>query len=278
MLADEAPTGAVDGVVGALLEAKPAELLATGVRGAHWVLQRSITSGRSLSRRLSHRRRDPAGPDDLWHQARSSLGHAAAGKRHRLPGLGTLGQMLHLLPRETKPDFKSCAKGEQISVSLAPEPSDVLWENLEVKASERSLLQLTTYVLTTLLVAVSTVIFVQLTVGTKGNRASSAVTISLAAAASCSITGINHLIHTSCILLTHRERHQTKTAFERSLFTKLSIAYVANTVALPLAVGSVPYGVSQAWYESGGPVEQAQVLLFTSVAFTELFKVVQPGA
>jgi len=75
---------------------------------------------------------------------------------------------------------------------------------------------------------------------------------------------------------TNRERHTTKTAFERSLFTKLALAYVANTVALPLVVGSVPFGVTQAWYESGGPVEQAQLLLLSGALFTELYKVLQP--
>ena len=65
---------------------------------------------------------------------------------------------------------------------------------------------------------------------------------------------------------------------QRSLFTKLSLAYLLNSVALPALVGSVPLGITQGWYESGGPLEQAIGLLLSATVFVEGFKVLQPYA
>ena len=96
--------------------------------------------------------------------------------------------------------------------------------------------------------------------------------------ASAFIVAINLAIKTFVYAATRRERHVSTTRFERSLFAKLSIAYVANTVALPWLIGAIPFGLSQAWYEAGGPVEQAQALLLTGTIFEELYKLSQPIA
>lgn len=52
---------------------------------------------------------------------------------------------------------------------------------------------------------------------------------------------------------------------------------MANTVIIPLIVGSYSHGLSQGWYETGGAIDQAQLLLVTSTASVELSKILQPA-
>ena len=180
------------------------------------------------------------------------------------------------------------SNGAEVEVSVAPEPSDVLWENLEVTSAERQRATVLTYIVTLLIVTASAALFVVLTIFknrgaewfgfTPGTWAFSLFKLALSGSASGSIVGVNGAIFKFVYAATKRERHATKTGFERSLFTKLSLAYVANTVLLPILVGSVPYGMTQGWYEAGGPVEQALLLLITSTAFVEASKVLQPKA
>ena len=90
------------------------------------------------------------------------------------------------------------------------------------------------------------------------------------------IVGGNYVIKFYVYAATERERHISKTSFERSLFTKLSVAYLANTVALPFLIGLIPHGVSQSWYEAGGALDEAQVVLVSTVLIGEALKVSQP--
>ena len=63
-------------------------------------------------------------------------------------------------------------------------------------------------------------------------------------------------------------------AYERSVFNKLTLAYVLNTALLPLAVGLLPMGISQAWYEEGGLVSQSISLMIASGIGFSLFQAV----
>ena len=193
---------------------------------------------------------------------------------------GDLMQASDLQPR------LEAAAHRHVEVSVAPEPEDVLWCNLEVGDDERRRAVLLTYALTLLIVAAAGVGNYTLTLlklrGTAwlGLEASSWRTTSfrlgLSLASSSFIALVNLGTKAFVRESTARERHVSTTRFERSLFSKLCLAYVLNTVALPWVIGAVPYGFTQGWYEAGGPIEQALALLLTSVVFEEGFKLLQP--
>ena len=110
---------------------------------------------------------------------------------------------------------------------------------------------------------------------------SQAWTTALSAISSLVTIGINYALRYIVSALSAREGHDTQTEYERALFTKLSLAYVMNTVIIPLLVGIVTSSVvtgnpvDQSWYESGGVVNQAMVLVVSNFAVTELLKIVQ---
>ena len=90
----------------------------------------------------------------------------------------------------------------------------------------------------------------------------------------------NLLLKLTNRVLTGRERHGTSRARELSTFNKLATAYLLNSVLVPLLVYSFPIFVSQAWYENGGAVASAVILLAADIVsgvgrciqFPQLFK------
>ena len=52
--------------------------------------------------------------------------------------------------------------------------------------------------------------------------------------------------------LAYREGYSTWASYECAVFTKLALAYVINTSVLPLLVGVLPLGITQAWHEEHG--------------------------
>ena len=60
--------------------------------------------------------------------------------------------------------------------------------------------------------------------------------------------------------LAYREGYSTWAAYECAVFTKLALAYVINTSVLPLLVGVLPLGITQAWHEEHGQKRAALVL------------------
>jgi len=72
-------------------------------------------------------------------------------------------------------------------------------------------------------------------------------------------------------------RPPSRTFYERSLFTLLSIAWCINTVALPFVVGIIPFGLTQAFYEAGGVIQHVCLLAVIGVFATELGRVFPIG-
>ena len=81
------------------------------------------------------------------------------------------------------------------------------------------------------------------------------------------------------------ERLDTRSHVEVALFTKLIFVYGLNTVAVPLFVSFLTLydpieqapvlhvvGITQAWYESGGAVSRAVILMLSSSIVTDLFR------
>ncbi len=184
-------------------------------------------------------------------------------------------------------DLHAADPDRELLVTVAPEPTDVLWENLEIDGDERAQRTLRTYLATGLLVCLSAGCCFGLTAlkangpewlgfGRDNSWTAWSFSLGLSGATGLAIIGANYAIKLYVYAATEHERHISRTLHERSLFTKLSLAYIANTVALPALVGSVPFGPSQGWYEVGGLVDQAQVVLITGTLIKELLKLTQP--
>jgi len=99
--------------------------------------------------------------------------------------------------------------------------------------------------------------------------------LATSAAATVVTLFINECLYQTIRFMTSREGHNTRTDVETSLFSKLAAAYVVNTVLLPLAVGWVFDGVTQAWYEPGGVVQRAALLTLTNAVSSSLPYVLQ---
>ena len=147
----------------------------------------------------------------------------------------------------------------------APEPSDVLWHNLELSSTERRRRLLKTYSVFTVLIAVNTTFIL----GVKalqnmddiGWDAATQTWMSLLFAVSTFVT--NLALKLTNRALTSTEGHRTSREEELSTFNKLAVAYLLNSVLIPLVVYAFPLFVSQAWYEAGGAVESAVMLMLT---------------
>jgi len=81
--------------------------------------------------------------------------------------------------------------------------------------------------------------------------------------------------------MTDTEGLDTVTEYETSLFGKLSLAYIFNSVLIPIGVGSYfsarvsGVAVTQAWFEPGGVVNQAVFLIVTN-GLVCVLQVLQP--
>jgi len=175
-----------------------------------------------------------------------------------------LFQHLNNLFRESEfADLEASDPDRALLVEPAPEPTDVLWQNLEIDDDERFRRTCLTYVVTGMIVLMSAACCAVLTtlkhngpewIGYGRDDDSWwawAFSLGLSAVTAIGINVANFVIYTYVYAATEHERHLSRTLHERSLFTKLSLAYLANTVALPLIVGCVPFGPTQGWYEEG---------------------------
>ena len=150
----------------------------------------------------------------------------------------------------------------------APEPSEVVWRYVGICKREKRKRLARTYGFFGLLIAFNAAFVV----GVKTLQNHETVTawgtteqtfLALVFAASTSLTNLAmRLINR---MLTAHEGHHTYTSQEISTYHKLSVAYVLNTVLVPLFVFSFPFFVSQAWYEPGGAVSSAVALLFADM-------------
>ena len=68
-------------------------------------------------------------------------------------------------------------------------------------------------------------------------------TFLLSALASTVVVVVNLLLKWTIKYFVGVEGHDTKTDFEKRIFTMLSMAYVLNTVVMPMLLGALPFGV-----------------------------------
>ena len=65
----------------------------------------------------------------------------------------------------------------------------------------------------------------------------------LSAIASTVVVVVNLLLKWTIKYFVSLEGHDTKTDFEIRVFTMLSMAYLLNTVVMPMVLGAMPFGV-----------------------------------
>ena len=203
-------------------------------------------------------------------------------------------------------------KEEGVRVRRAPEPNDIYWENLELQPKERRnrkrlsiLLILVLLLLGTVLLYVarswqigyfqhlSTLCDTQSTLFCL----SDADVSSWRTLAGFAIVGVsagvtllvNQVLKAVTVWLTYREGHPTRSSYEKSSFTKLILAYTLNTVLAPILVSVLtlydPMSktltffigrfITQAWYESGGVVSQAIILIVCNAIITDFLRATQ---
>lgn len=181
-------------------------------------------------------------------------------------------------------------------VSSAPEPSDVVWENLGMGDEYQAKMQLRSFVATSIVLALACVIMIFVTVG-KGeltsnpgwtSTLSSAQTVvfirAITYSSSLVTLAINMLIKWVVTEGTEAEGLDTKSDVQSSLFFKLSMSYTINSCLIPIGVGVVQslfvtgtMYVTQAWYETGGVVDQVLSVIVMNMIVPEAKKVVPHG-
>lgn len=134
----------------------------------------------------------------------------------------------------------------------APEPPDIIWANLEVTPWLRRRRLLFTYSVFAVLIALNAGLVVGLKVaqnmeqvlqaeerlGALGKRGAAVLATGITLGTNVALKLVNRQ-------MTAGEGHQSSVDLESSTFTKLALAYTANSVLTPLAVGAFPYFVCQ---------------------------------
>ena len=149
--------------------------------------------------------------------------------------------------RERVPLLTSC------TVQAAPEPDAVMWEHLETPNSTRQTRTRVSFAVMLLLIMVNVAIIGSITLWQKAQESDSAgLNAYLSALIGVGMTLINYVTKILLRPLTAKEHHPTKTSLELSVFNKLAFAFMCNAVLVPLVEFSIPFFLTQAFYETGG--------------------------
>jgi hypothetical protein len=165
-------------------------------------------------------------------------------------------------------------------VQAAPEPGDVYWENLAASAWSHHLwdaantLAMTGVVLLSLgvLTAVSTVRAIVLL-----NEEYQGLELLLSLVGAGISVGTNALLERLCSVMSHLEKPRTRTAYERSVFSKLAPAFVINTAIAPLVVGCLEAARSGV-FSGAGANGDARVLAKVAQVLASVFGTSATGA
>ena len=176
---------------------------------------------------------------------------------------------------------KSVPPGGRSVLDQAPEPSDVYWENLHLSQTYTSFFVALSYllVIATLLASAACYTYVRFEQAALTERPpdlkivsddgvlarvglDNALVVSLSLSVACVLIlqVVNQILKGFIRFMVSREGWDTRTDFERSTFTKLSMALVTNSILMPLVVGCAQSllanetAINQSWYEPSGAV------------------------
>ena len=179
------------------------------------------------------------------------------------------------LPRSSRADTPP-------EVCTAPEPSEVCWESLELDdAHERRAIREGGLVLGALLllgaILICTAKYV-VSLDKQDPIHGGSVTTGLGLAATVITTAVNFVVKSTSSKYTTWEGQDTQTETEASLCRKLTMAYVANSVMIPVFLGIVfscsvgGFPIDQSWFEDGGVLTQAWMLVIVNALSKDLLK------
>lgn len=176
----------------------------------------------------------------------------------------------------------------------APEPSEVVWQNLELDDKHESRQLRLGLAIITFIVVVGVAVTLVVRQNKVENQEkpfvdpnedfvlSNFITFLLTVGSSVTIAGFNGLLKVTSLILTQREGQDSQTEYEASFFAKISVAYVVNSAAIPLLIGAIfswfvsGRMIDQSWYESGGVLSQAWLLMLINAFAKDMLKVIQP--
>lgn len=196
----------------------------------------------------------------------------------------------------------TCHAGEKVVCNASCEPEEVYWQNLALDDAYQVRTERWAYaciaavcLLAAGLIAGLKVVavnykednsFLELIDGkvertyTEGTK-----NLSLAISTAISLVSVlaNGLLKMLVIWWTKREGQDTQTEHQRSIFSKLTIAYVVNSTMTPIVLGFIQSGnssgnaIDEAWYEAEGIVYQVLFIVLINAVAVDAIKIFPPA-
>ncbi|OMJ68561.1 hypothetical protein SteCoe_33950 [Stentor coeruleus] len=141
-------------------------------------------------------------------------------------------------------------KGHFITTEMAPEPSDVYWENLSAGYLSKQIRRIITYSIALLTIGITFIVlfFIKNYQKSNSNTHGSAKYIG-SAFSSLLVISINIFLSISIRIYSKEEMHHTWSTYNLSVSKKLVIALFLNTGIIPLVIS---YNYITDWFNTGG--------------------------
>jgi len=182
--------------------------------------------------------------------------------------------------------------GKEVHIERAPEPTDILWENLNYGSWEKFKKRMVTRTVSTILILISFGLIVLINWG-QGEALNaygpkSHVVEALSGTGSILIVVINAALGIATRILTNREMHGSQTSFFTSVADKLSMAQFLNTAFTTLLAqialhnafkqdGSFELGLDAIpFYGKGGLVENMFYVFISNAFLTPILALLDP--
>ncbi len=182
-------------------------------------------------------------------------------------------------PPQCRERFCGCFYGGGVTCFDAPEPEDIYWENLEFDGSAFQTEQrLFTSGVSAFVIFIAVLISIAVRVLQSSYKPDGSLIVNLiiSLGSAVIISLANLILQMLLPKLAKREAYGTYIAYELAVFGKLSWAYLLNTTLLPLAFALAPVGLTQAWYEEGGVIQQAFYMMVASGSGFPIVQLTQP--
>ena len=179
----------------------------------------------------------------------------------------------------------SNAFNDSISANLAPEASDIIWENLNVTLPYRVFRRIVTWTVMLLVVIGSFFLCLLIKDTQQGwldgdaSHADYASFKCFSMLLSVAIVGINQVLGVTARLLTAQEKHETWTHFHLSVCYKLSLFQVLNTTVLLIVINSVRLSTMEtyySWWTPNGLVNDLLNLMYVECSIGPLTCIFSP--
>ena len=173
-----------------------------------------------------------------------------------------------------------------ITVAPAPEPTDIIWENLSVSAVYRVYRRIVSWILTLAAIAGGFVLlsFMKITQRHLKENSSQPVWVQTVFSFLLSfvIMLINKLLFVLTRLLTNQEKHQTWTNYYLSAFYKLVVLLTLNTTVMLILINSYDHfadgrdQIREGWFSANGLLDDVMNLIYAETLVGPLTYLLSP--